>query len=565
MKTGWAWMVLAGALALACEGGAGGSDATGPDATSPDVVADTAPDVTPDTANDVTPPLDTVPDAPGDLAADTPADVPADTPADLPRDLPPDAPADVSPDAPADVPFDGVVPPGCCATDDDCLTLASPVALVCAHAGWGEPAQGVCKPVADEGGCWRDGDCPGGQICHGAAVCPCDVDCDMRYEGPGRCLDAVSACTKIDPSWVLEWCDAASLVIWDGTQCVATCPGCCECGPFCDLVFQSLAECEAACHKEPCDARDELQPFQLWAVFPNDDGGFGGGDTLTVADDATIEYVGAPEPDVGTDGKQVTFRLADDTLFKVLIQLPAGLALPFGEGQEVHVYAKRFWPWWADLAVVVWPTYGGWPLLFVQAAAQPEAWFDCDGLSYCPSATFLPTDCAPFEMTCGQGVQPPVQVLATGQPTEAETGAVLQQGELADGYPGYTYGVARAYELTDYQCADYPSPWNASFLVRTYQAFKLAFDQDNTPQYEFYELCVPKDSAEAVSAVQALDPSLYCGLAGAFAGCDATENGCHGDLAFEAGTKTLTPAKWTQIKALSLLDVVSRIGGGYWL
>ena len=116
------------------------------------------------------------------------------------------------------------------------------------------------------------------------------------------------------------------------------------------------------------------------------------------------------------------------------------------------------------------------------------------------------------------------------------------------------------------RCADYPTPWNSSFLVRTYQAFKLTLDQDNAPQFEFYELCVKKDAPGVEAAVQAIDPSLVCGVAGVLAGCDAeTEVGCHGDLEFVAGGKALPPAKWAQLKALSLLDAVTRLAGGYWL
>jgi hypothetical protein len=256
-------------------------------------------------------------------------------------------------------------------------------------------------------------------------------------------------------------------------------------------------------------------------------------------------------------------------VFKLVVQLPGGVALPFQPGQLVHLFAERHWPWWIDLVVVVWPTYGGWPLFYAQAAAQSSPWYDCDGTSYCPTSTFLPTDCAPFEMTCGKGVQPPVQLLGAGQiteATEAEWGAVLQQGETADGYPGYTYGVATAYELTDYQCADYPTPWNASFIVRTYEAYKLTFDQDNTPLYEFYELCVKKNAPDVEAMVQAIDPTLYCGVGGVFAGCDpSTEVGCHGDLDYVSGSKVLTDAKWAQLKALSLLDAVTRVAGGHYV
>jgi|GEM_PF-3552596 len=562
------WWLLASALALcvACEDAGSGSDTASIDAPAGDTSADLPGDVGMEVKTDVPAPdaVEPTPDVAPDLPPDLPSDVRPDAPPDVPADAGGDLPADVPVDAPADTPADVTVPPGCCLTDADCGLLAAPVAQVCAEPAWGGDAvTGVCKPVAKEGWCWRDADCPAGKVCHGAAICPCNVDCDMSYEGPGLCVQQDSTCTTLDPSWIGEWCDAANLVLWNGTECVETCPGCCACEPFCDLTFQSIAECQAACVKKPCDAQPELTPFQLWAEFPGD--GTPGADD-TVSDDAEILSIGEPDPDVGSGGKQITFRLPDATLFKLQVELPAGLAPPLHEGDLVHLYAKRFWPWWVDFVVVVWPTYGGWPLFFAEAAAQSSPWYDCDGTTYCPSSTFLPSDCEPFEMTCGEGVQPPVQLLAAGEITASEWGAVLRQGEIVDGYPGYTYGVATAYDLTDYQCADYPTPWNASFLVRTYDAWKMAFDQDNPAKFEFYELCVKKDAADLEATVQAVDPTLYCGVAGVFAGChELDEVGCHGDLEFVGDTKVLTPAKWAELKALSLLDIVARIGGGYWL
>jgi len=69
-----------------------------------------------------------------------------------------------------------------------------------------------------------------------------------------------------------------------------------------------------------------------------------------------------------------------------------------------------------------------------------------------------------------------------------------------------------------------------------------------------------------VDAVQAIDPSLYCGVAGNFAGCaEHGESGCHGTLGFEDGTKVIDPDSWARLCALSLEKVVTRFGGGYWL
>jgi hypothetical protein len=100
------------------------------------------------------------------------------------------------------------------------------------------------------------------------------MDCDMDYEGPGVCTPPGGACTTLQTSWVLEWCDAANLVIWNGKACEATCLGCCECKPFCDKTFESMEACESACLPPTgcalwdgtCD--DTLAAIPLWAYTP---------------------------------------------------------------------------------------------------------------------------------------------------------------------------------------------------------------------------------------------------------------------------------------------------------
>lgn len=96
---------------------------------------------------------------------------------------------------------------------------------------------------------------------------------------------------------------------------------------------------------------------------------------------------------------------------------------------------------------------------------------------------------------------------------------------------------------------------------------KFNFDQSNAPAYEFYEVCVPKDLDGPLMVLKDIDPSIYCGVSGFFAGCDTdTETGCHGDLAYDApGSKFISDGKWKQLCAISLLDFVSKIGGGHYL
>ena len=95
---------------------------------------------------------------------------------------------------------------------------------------------------------------------------------------------------------------------------------------------------------------------------------------------------------------------------------------------------------------------------------------------------------------------------------------------------------------------------------------KLKLTQDNPQMFEFYELCAPADMAGLAQQVQAIDPSLYCGVVGGFAGCKTgVETGCHGDLSYQPGTKQLTDIKWQQLCQLSMLPFVSTIGGGHFV
>lgn len=117
------------------------------------------------------------------------------------------------------------------------------------------PGWGVCVPepywvspeVTGADWCWDNSECGQGEYCHGAQVCGCGYDCDMDYEGPGICVPPGQQCVAIEEDWVLEYCGAADLVIFDGEQCKATCPGCCWCGPFCQFTYNSISECQAAC------------------------------------------------------------------------------------------------------------------------------------------------------------------------------------------------------------------------------------------------------------------------------------------------------------------------------
>jgi len=128
-------------------------------------------------------------------------------------------------DIPADLPEP---PAGCCHTDADCPLTESGESMTCVtdeSVGWPQDF-GICiGPASKEGWCFVASQCPDGQVCHGSAVCGCQMDCD--WEGPGICVPTDGSCAPIKESWVEETCNAASIVIFDGEKCVVTGPGSC--------------------------------------------------------------------------------------------------------------------------------------------------------------------------------------------------------------------------------------------------------------------------------------------------------------------------------------------------
>lgn len=156
---------------------------------------------------------------------------------------------------------------GCCESDADCPQLDAPFTLVCRGRGLsGIPGWGECVPEPEEGRCWEDQDCPVGKECRSAALCGCLVDCDM-VEGPGVCVGPEARCHTVSEEWIRETCDAANVVIFDGSGCVATGYGRCNCEPFCDLVYPDMESCLAECggcqvFDGGCD--DAIPPAPWW-------------------------------------------------------------------------------------------------------------------------------------------------------------------------------------------------------------------------------------------------------------------------------------------------------------
>ena len=79
----------------------------------------------------------------------------------------------------------------CCFGPDDC----SP-GFVCVPEAPGTVI-GVCKPPAEDAGCWFDSDCGADELCVGVTICPCDADCAVG-DTPGSCRARLSGCCRDD-------------------------------------------------------------------------------------------------------------------------------------------------------------------------------------------------------------------------------------------------------------------------------------------------------------------------------------------------------------------------------
>ena len=176
---------------------------------------------------------------------------------------------------------------GCCTADEHCAAGA-----ICA----GIPGLGSCHTPAPAGTCWRDADCAAGATCYGAALCPCDVDCDM-IDAPGTCVSAPPAgcCTQDadcgeanavcadvpggDGGFGLCVMAPATGQCWDDGDCPAdqTCAGssACPCGALCGMI-SAPGTCQPKGDELDCCSSDAackaglvcapISPLDPWGV-----------------------------------------------------------------------------------------------------------------------------------------------------------------------------------------------------------------------------------------------------------------------------------------------------------
>lgn len=335
----------------------------------------------------------------------------------------------------------------CCSADSNCRSLGDGYQCVGQHSSVTEKSK-VCRPQVTQGLCWDEDDCDKGLSCHGVHINICGFDGATSDTGPGLCrLPGDGECNAIDPGLITRNVVTDSLVVWNGTQCVQTESGYSGCEPFCDLTFESIADCNATCPGLQCGGVGELQAgWTLTGTVPNlkEIG------ELTLLEDGLTGAIEAGDFYPGYTGRW-TFHLesGDLTLSHIL---PEGTEPPFEENQQVRIFLKiRTLDTPAPVSpfvLVAWDSESN--LLFMfENIITFDKWFDCGGESPCPSVDVLKASCEPETLLCGFGYRPPVRISLNG---DTDSGVTLREGErtVADGHE-YGAVMTRKYQ---YVCSD---------------------------------------------------------------------------------------------------------------
>lgn len=145
-----------------------------------------------------------------------------------------DALPDIGPDLSSDIGPETAL--GCCADDSACSS--------------GLCVEGLCVDLPEVGRCWTDAQCGPIEACVGAGICPCGLDCEQWYEGPGFCLEAGQTCLALPDATedLFGLCKMLLGYRFDGVECVATAG--CGCYGLCDYIHPTVAACQTACGLE---------------------------------------------------------------------------------------------------------------------------------------------------------------------------------------------------------------------------------------------------------------------------------------------------------------------------
>ncbi len=119
----------------------------------------------------------------------------------------------------------------CCKISSDC---GDPANFDC--------VQGTCEKHVDPPACWFDTGCGKGEICIGANVCPCGVNC-LLPDSPGKCVpNTATACCKIDKD-----CKGGVCVNGTCTPDIPTPPKCyrdLECNKGQHCIGENVCKCD---------------------------------------------------------------------------------------------------------------------------------------------------------------------------------------------------------------------------------------------------------------------------------------------------------------------------------
>lgn len=210
--------------------------------------------------------------------------------------------------------------------------------------------------------------------------------------------------------------------------------------------------------------------------------------------DATVSGQALVEAMEEAEGTYVPARslrlrmLDDDSVLEILWSLGPRVRIPVSVGQRVEVYVTQRTPWWRDLAVAIWDQEGM-PLFFAHDGAYLNGWFDCDGMSPCPTFHSEEDDCPAVEATCGTAFHVPVFLWLDGGLSSSEAPMPLKQGGAAVNLNGVRYLVHHAYRQEQMECVDYPNSWFSGAAVRAHLSDAMGCACQVTSDCARHEVC----------------------------------------------------------------------------
>ncbi len=274
--------------------------------------------------------------------------------------------------------------------------------------------------------------------------------------------------------------------------------------------------------------------------------------------------------------QQLQLEFVDGGTVTMLVHLPDDKTLPLTHGEAVHVYAGVAGQDWIANYLAVWSASDQLRIFVYSGPTPTSITFNCEGQMPCPAVSQTSLLCPPVDLVCGTAVHAQALVW-TGLSALGNVPVAAGQQTAAGGFD-FCVGESMAYK--EVTCPNAPPSWvELAVLNAAVQGQpapfqpepgvcdldKIGFDQDNKPDYDFYEVCVPDDGMKGAheGQLKAIDGTLTCSVSGTFAGCTGAEQGCRGLFNYKHEHQpTLTDQKWSQLCSVSQAKFVTKVAGG---